>query len=169
MSTFRNAGVAIWLSLCVIAPIQLSAQRTVRYKLIELSLGGPVSHQPTNEDGGRALNNAGVVSSYADTTLPDPFAPACFEDDCLLAHTFRWRNGVMTDLGGLVEGVNSSAASVNDRGWTIGASQTGIIETNGFPQFHATLWIGRRIIDLGVVQGGSESLGVSINNATGKP
>ena len=100
---------------------------TVRYKLIELTLGGPISHEPTNVDGGRALNNASIVSSYADTTLPDPFAPdLCFEEDCLVAHTFRWRNGVMTDLGSLVEGVNSSAASLNDRGWTIGASQTGI-------------------------------------------
>src|SRR5215469_16891582 len=29
----------------------------------------------------------------------------------------------------------------------------------------ATLWIGRRIIDLGVVPGGSDSLGVTVNNA----
>lgn len=166
ISTFRSAGVVIWLSLSLIAPLQLSAQHTVRYKLIELSLGGPVSHEPTSESGGRVLNNAGVVLSYADTTLPDPFAPDfCFEPNCLLAHTFRWRNGVMTDLGGLVDGFNSSAASVNDRGWVIGASQTGILDPNGFPQFHATLWTESRIIDLGVVPGGSDSLGVSINEA----
>ena len=36
---------------------------------------------------------------------------------------------------------------------------------SGFPQFHATLWIERRIIDLGVVPGGSDSLGITINNA----
>ena len=165
---FRNSALAISLLLCLVVPLELSAQQhTVRYKLIELTLGGPISHGPTTADGGRALNNAGVVSSYAETTLPDPFAPDfCFEADCLLAHTFRWRNGVMTDLGSLVDGFTSSAASLNDRGWSIGASQTGIIDPLiGFPQFHATLWIGRRIIDLGVVPGGSESLGISINNA----
>ena len=118
---FRNSALAISLLLCLAVPLELSAQHTVRYKLIELTLGGPISHEPTNEDGGLALNNAGVVSSYADTTLPDPFAPVCFEEDCLVAHTFRWRNGVMTDLGSLVDGVTSSAASLNDRGWTIGA------------------------------------------------
>src|ERR1700720_1477840 len=103
MSTFRNAGVVIWLSLCLIAPIQLSAQRTVRYKLIELTLGGPISYP--SGDGARILNNAGVVSSFADTAFPDPFAPDfCFDPDCLLAHAFRSRNGVMTDLGSLVDG-----------------------------------------------------------------
>lgn len=157
----------ILLVVCVAVPFELCAQHTVRYKLIELTLGGPISHEPTNTDGGRALNNAGVVSSYADTTIPDPFAAElCFEDDCLVAHTFRWHNGVMTDLGSLVEGVNSSAASLNDRGWTIGASETGIIDAvSGNPQFHAALWTEKRIIDLGVVPGGNESLGVTINNA----
>lgn len=163
---FWNPALAISLLLCLAVPRELSAQHTVRYKLVELTLGGPISHEPTNETGGRALNNAGVVSSYADTTLPDPFAPDfCFEQDCLVAHTFRWRNGVMTDLGSLADGFTSSAASLNDRGWTIGASQTGIPDSNGSPQFHATLWTERRIIDLGVVPGGSESLGVTINDA----
>jgi probable HAF family extracellular repeat protein len=162
---FRNPALAISVLLCLGLPLQMSAQQTVRYKLVELTLGGPISHEPTNEVGGRALNNAGVVSSYADTMLPDPFAPFCFEEDCLVAHTFRWRHGGMTDLGSLVDGVNSSAASLNDRGWTIGASETGIIDPNGTPQFHATLWTERRIIDLGVVPGGNDSLGVAINNA----
>lgn len=167
MSTFRNAGVVIWLSLCLIAPIQLSAQRTVRYKLIELSLGGPISYCCANGDGGRVLNNAGVVSSYADTAFPDPFAPdVCFDPDCLLAHAYRWRNGAMTDLGSLGDGFNSLASSLNDRGWSIGFSQTGVIDPlSGFPQIRATLWIGRRIVNLGVVPGGSESAGTTVNNA----
>jgi len=112
------------------------------------------------------LNNAGVVSAFADTTLVDPFAPdMCFNPDCLLAHAYRWRNGVMTDLGSLADGFNSSVSALNDRGWSIGSSQTGILNPVGSPQLHATLWIGRRIIDLGVVPGGSDSLGVTVNNA----
>src|SRR6185437_4140322 len=41
----------------------------------------------------------------------------------------------------------------------------GILDAAGSPQLHATLWIGRRIIDLGVVRGGSNSFAASINNA----
>ena len=149
------------------APLELPAQNTVRYKLIELTLGGPVSYCCANGDGGRVLNNAGVVSSYADTAFPDPFAPdVCFNPDCLLAHAYRWRNGVMTDLGSLADGFNSLAASLNDRGWSIGFSQTGSIDPlSGFPQIRATLWIDQRIINLGVVPGGSASFGTTVNNA----
>jgi probable HAF family extracellular repeat protein len=161
---FRSSALAISLLLCLAVPRELSAQHTVRYKLIELTLGGPISYP--SDDGARILNNAGVVSSFADTTLADPFAPDfCFNPDCQLAHAYRWRNDVMTDLGSLVDGFTSLASSLNDRGWSIGASQTGILNPAGFPQIHATLWIERRIIDLGVVPGGSDSVGTSINNA----
>ena len=112
---FRNSALAISVLLWLAVPLELSAQHTVRYKLIDLTLGGPISYP--SDDGARILNNAGVVSSFADTAFPDPFAPDfCFDADCLLAHGFRWRNGVMTDLGSLVDGFNSFASSLNDRG-----------------------------------------------------
>src|SRR5215469_4784675 len=155
-------------ALMLLLTFQVYAQEhTVRYKLIDLgTLGGPISYGSADGDGGRLLNNEGVVSSYADTTLADPFAPDfCFDADCLLAHAYRWRNGVMTDLGGLADGFNSLAASINDRGWSLGASQTGILNPAGFPQNRATLWIGRQVINLGVVPGGSDSIGISVNNA----
>jgi probable HAF family extracellular repeat protein len=166
--SLRNAAFVILLLVWQTSPIQLPAQQhTVRYKLIDLgTLGGPISYGPANGDGGRLLNNEGVVSSYADTSLPDPFAPdMCFDADCLLAHAYRWRNGVMTDLGGLADGFNSLSASINDRGWSLGASQTGILNPVGSPQDRATLWIGRRIVNLGVVPGGSDSIGISVNNS----
>jgi probable HAF family extracellular repeat protein len=166
--SLRNAAFVILLLVWQTSPIQLPAQQhTVRYKLIDLgTLGGPISYGSANGDGGRLLNNEGVVSSYADTSLPDPFAPdMCFDADCLLAHAYRWRNGVMTDLGGLADGFNSLSASINDRGWSLGASQTGILNPVGSPQDRATLWIGRRIVNLGVVPGGSDSIGISVNNS----
>lgn len=161
---FQNSALAISL-LVLVVPLELFAQHTVRYKLIDLgTLGGPISYGSANGDGARLLNSAGVVSSYADTSGPDPFAPDfCFDADCLLAQAYRWRNGVMTDLGSLADGFNSVSVSVNDQGWSIGASQTGIIDPLfGFPQNRATLWIGRRIINLGVLPGGSESIGSSV-------
>jgi probable HAF family extracellular repeat protein len=163
---FRNSALALWILLWLAVPLELSAQHTVRYKVVELTLGGPISYCCANGDGGRVLNNEGVVSSYADTAFPDPFAPdVCFDPDCLLGHAYRWRHGVMTDLGSLGDGFNSLASSLNDRGWTIGFSQTGITDPSGFPQIRATLWIGRRIINLGVLPGGSASLGTTVNNA----
>src|SRR5215469_1385561 len=133
---FRNSALAISLLLCLAVPRELSAQHTTRYKLIELTLGGPIGYSSfTNTPGGRLLNNAGVVSAFADTTLVDPFAPdMCFNPDCLLAHAYRWRNGVMTDLGSLADGFNSSVSALNDRGWSIGSSQTGILNPVGSPQ-----------------------------------
>jgi probable HAF family extracellular repeat protein len=163
-----RSALAVLLLPSFTTPLQLSAQQqTPRYKLVALgTLGGPISYGSANGDGGRLLNNEGVLSSYADTSLADPFAPdMCFDADCLLAHAYRWRNGVMKDLGSLADGFNSLAASINDRGWSLGASQSGILNPAGFPQNRATLWIGRRIVNLGVVHGGSDSIGISVNNA----
>ena len=141
-------------------------ERRPRYKLVDLgTLGGPISYGSANGDGGRLLNNDGVVSSYADTSVPDPFAPDfCFDADCLVAHAYRWRNGRMRDLGALAEGYSSLAAGINDRGWSIGASQTGLLDPYPFPQNRAVAWIGRRMINLGTIEGGSNSIGISINN-----
>ncbi len=153
-------------------PLSLNAgqhsHKHPRYKVVDLgTLGGPFSYGSANGDGGRLLNDRGVVSSYADTQDPDPFAPDfCFDADCLVAHAYRWRRGVMSDLGTLADGYSSLAAAINDRGWSLGASQTGIIDPLfGFPQSRAVLWTRLRMIDLGTVSGGSESIGISVNNA----
>jgi probable HAF family extracellular repeat protein len=140
-----------------------------RYKLVDIgTLGGPISYGSADGNGGRLLNNAGVVSSYADTTVPDPNAPDfCFDPDCLVAHAYRWRNGVMSDLGALVDTHSSAAKSINDRGWSLGQSQTGLVDpVSGLsPQVRAVLWTGRRMMNLGTVPGGSNSIGISLNNA----
>jgi hypothetical protein len=149
----KTLTIMLMLLLGLSLPVSLNAQQAEsnhkhpRYKLIDLGLGGPISYGSANGDGGRLLNNAGVVSSYADTSAVDPFAPDfCFDPDCLLAHAYRWRNGIMHDLGALADGYNSLVASVNDRGWGLGASQTGLLDpVSGFPQNRAALWIGRRI------------------------
>jgi uncharacterized membrane protein len=61
------------------------------------------------------------VTSFADTTVPDPFAPDfCFDPDCLIAHGFRWKHGVKTDLGALDNDFSSVAGSLNERGWIVG-------------------------------------------------
>jgi probable HAF family extracellular repeat protein len=167
---------ALVLLVAVWGPIRLAAQtepadaaqKHSRYKLVDLgTLGGPIAYgtpppdMDQDQTGFRLLNQAGVVSSYADTALPDPNAPdLCFVSDCLLAHAFRWKNGVMTDLGALDNRVNSGAVSINAQGWSTGQSQLDI----DFPVPHAVLWKHRSVIDLGTLEGGVGSLGVYLND-----
>jgi probable HAF family extracellular repeat protein len=169
----------IGMTLCaaLAMPVWLTAQEQTEehskkehrhYKLIDLgTLGGPHSYGSVNGDGFQLLNNSGVVASYADTALPDPNEPnSCFASDCFRAHGFRWKDGVMTDLGVLAaRNYSSAAGSINARGWAAGQSQTGLFDPilHG-PGVHAVLWKKGQIIDLGSL-GGNASLGIYVNDA----
>ena len=153
--------------LTLALPVQLAAQHT-RYKLIDIgTLGGPVSYIAGNETGHRQLNNRGIVAGTADISTPDPNAgnpDLCLNPDCFfLSHAFLWQNGVLTDLGTLPGGNDSSANVINARGWIAGGSTTGEIDPlTGGPVFHAVLW-KNEIIDLGTL-GGNESGSNYVNN-----
>jgi probable HAF family extracellular repeat protein len=160
-----RACAVILFSLGVQA--QLAAQHT-RYKLIDLgTLGGPHSYGSPNGPGSRLLNSAGVVAFSADTTAQDPLAAIfCFVPDCLVAHASRWSHGVMTDLGAVDDRYGSASVSINDRGWSIGQSETGAIDPAfNFPLFHTVLWKGMTMVDIGTLPGGNTSIPFSINNA----
>jgi probable HAF family extracellular repeat protein len=158
---------AMTLFAALAIPASLTAQDHSRYKLIDLgTLGGLHSYGSVNGDGFQLLNNSGVVASFADTALPDPNGPNfCFVPDCLLAHAFRWKEGVMTDIGALPGNNSSAAGSINARGWITGQSRTGSFDPilNG-PGGHAVLWKHGDITDLGSLGGGA-SLGIYVNNA----
>ena len=160
--------VSIFLALPAFAAAQDHASKHNRYRLVDLgTFGGPLSYGSADETGGRILNDAGVVSSYADTTQPDPYAPdLCSVPDCLVAHAYRWRGGVLEDLESLAPEASSAVAHINDLGWGVGLSGTGNIDpVFAFPQAEAVMWTGRRMIPLGFLPGGRASVGVSINNA----
>ena len=144
-------------------------QKHTHYKLIDLgTLGGPISYGFANGTGLRQLNDSGVVVSLADTPFPDPTQPlfGCYEPDCHQVHGFLWKNGVMSDLGTLPGNNNSVAGSINSRGWATGQSQTSTIDpVVGIPEFRAVLWKEGRILDLGTLGSGTESLGVYVNDA----
>lgn len=151
-------------------PVRLAAQerqdnrQQPRYKLIDLgTFGGPTSYSSASGSGNQVLNNAGVLTGFADTATPDPYAPNCFNPDCFVSHTFRWQDGVLTDLGAL-PGTNGSAASgINARGWIAGTSENGVIDPLiGIPEDRAVLWQYGQIINLGTL-GGNESVGVAVN------
>src|SRR5947207_7165753 len=71
---------------------------------------------------------------------------------------------LLTDLGTLPGGNDSSANVINARGRIAGGSTTGEIDPlTGGPVFHAVLWKDGEIIDLGTL-GGNKSSGYYINN-----
>jgi probable HAF family extracellular repeat protein len=164
--------LVVALLLASTSPLWTAAQdhshEHSRYKLIDLgTLGGPISYGSASGPGARLLNDRGEVSSFSDTALPDPFAPdGCFDTDCLLAHTFLWKNGKLIDLGGIDDAFNSLGDSINDYGWVTGFAQTGLTDPSlPFPLAHAVLWKDRKAFDLGTLPDGSVSLGISVNNA----
>ncbi len=170
----------MWMTVaCLIAalamPVGTAAQDNAsqdnrhqhnRYKLIDMgTFGGPASYIGVNGYGIPILNNPGVLTGWADTTTPDPYAPNCYDPDCYVAHAFQWNNGVKTDLGALPGGYNSAGGSINERGWIAGQSWNGSIDPlTNLPEGRAVLWTSHGITDLGTL-GGYESLGIYVNNS----
>jgi probable HAF family extracellular repeat protein len=137
------------------------------YKLVDLgTLGGPDS----NIFGLTGpLNNRGMVSSCATTSVPDPNYPNInpyfsAPGDSYIQHTFLWQHGVLSDLGTLPGGTSSCEQWISDTGLIVGGSTNGLIDPQlGLPEVHATLWLGRRPFDLGTL-GGNESIAFAVNN-----
>jgi probable HAF family extracellular repeat protein len=137
------------------------------FRLIDIgTLGGPISYGSVNGEGFQLLNNSGVVASFADTPLPDPnSAYLCYDPDCYQGHAFRWQDGAMTDIGALPGSNNSAAGSINSHGWVTGQSQSSVIDPDlGIPEFRAVLWKKDQITDLGTLPGGTEALGIYVND-----
>jgi probable HAF family extracellular repeat protein len=170
MKSRRLRFTATILLTVLAIPFRLAAQEQQqqehsRYKFIDLgTLGGPTNYLSVGGPRLPILNVAGIVSSSADTSIPDPNAPNCFNPGCFLTHAYRWQDDVLTDLSAL-PGVNSSAAgAINARGWSVGESQNSEIDPiTGFPEIRAVLWKEGQIVDLGTL-GGNESLATDVNN-----
>jgi len=168
----RIIALALFAALAISGRLAAQDKREDRnpdhhYKLVDLgTLGGPIGYGSVNGNGFQLLNNSGVVASFADTPLPDPnSAYLCYDPDCYQGHAFRWKDGVITDIGTLPGNNNSAAGSINSHGWVIGQSQSSTIDPNlGIPEFRAVLWRGNQITDLGTLPGGTEALGIYVND-----
>jgi probable HAF family extracellular repeat protein len=164
--------VAACLLAAMTITIQMSAQNNApnnnhqpSYKLIDLgTFGGGWSFVPSGPPLLRILNNQGAVIGFADTSTPNPYAPICLTPDCLVAHAFKWENGVKTDLGAL-PGVNESAVlAINELGLTVGVSENGSIDpTTGYPTYNAVVWNRETPVDLGTF-GGTDSMTYAVND-----
>ena len=134
-----------------------------QYKLIDLgTFGGTNSYVPNFSLV--SISSQGGVIVEADTTIPDPYYPNCWQTDCLVNHPGIWQDGVLTDVG-VLPGVNSAGANwINALGVSVGASQNGLIDPlTTFPEIRAVVWKHGQIIDLGTL-GGNDSSAQAINN-----
>jgi len=159
---FRTLTCVIILAVLTI-PTQLIAQQ-IRYKLIDIpTLGGPAAIGQVDGQGiSQFINNPGVVVGGSDIDVPDPF---CLNPGCFTPHAFRWKDGVLTDLGSLDGASFSHATSVNARGWITGGSfMSDFDPLKKQPVEHAVLWKDGKINDLGTLGTGLESAALYVNN-----
>jgi probable HAF family extracellular repeat protein len=137
-----------------------------RYTFVDLgTLGGPVTYGTDDQIHVHLLNDSGVVSASSDTSIPDPNGPDfCWNLDCFLSHAFRWKDGVMTDLGALPGTNVSEGGGINSHGWSVGLSENGLIDPLlGARELRAILWKDGQILDLGTL-GGNQSIAGNLNN-----
>jgi probable HAF family extracellular repeat protein len=147
------------------------SRKHVQYDLVILgTFGGPTSIVVT--DTGGTISEDGTVTGCADTSIPDPnypnFNPSVGQDR-YIQHEFRYRDGIMTDLGAL-PGANSSCAegsanvAISGDGLVIAPSGDGAIDPlTGWPEARAVLWKGHEMIDLRTL-GGHETIPIAVND-----
>jgi uncharacterized membrane protein len=135
-----------------------------RYRLVDLgTFGGPGSGFFESQ---RLFTRSGILVGSADTNISDPYAPNCFNPDCLIEHGFEWRNGIMTDLGALLGVNNSAAQSLNDHGLIVGNSENGLIDPLlNIPATDAVAWSNGEIFNLGTL-GGYQGGALAVNESS---
>jgi probable HAF family extracellular repeat protein len=174
MTRILTLITAMTLFAALTLPVRLAAQGHIRYKVIDVgTLGGPNSSPPASFFAGgvgiatESLSSAGTFAGQAETSTPDPFAPNCFNPDCLVSHAIQWRHGVFTDLGALhsSESLSSAIRWISVNGLIAGFSQNGEIDplNPGLLEIRAALWKHGKVTDLGTLEGGTESEAFAVN------
>ena len=168
--TVVSVGLLALLTLCARARSQEApvASDYTHYRLVFLpgTFGGADNHFLVG--GTHILNNEGSFVGWSDTPLPDPFPNNCWDaGECIVAGAFEFRNGRMTDLGGLAPGFSSDTNWISPSGLISGEAQTGQAadESIGGWTMHGILWARGNMIDLGTLDGGPISLTTGVNDA----
>jgi probable HAF family extracellular repeat protein len=162
--------IALILFAALALPLQVAAHDTAKkhhqyhhYQIIDPgTLGGSTSYNESNPIE-NLINAHGAAAFAADTSIPDPLAPNCFNPDCLVSYAVVWHRGVLTSLGALNPGYSSFATAINARGEVAGLSENGQIDPlTASPENVAALW-KNGIINLGTL-GGNQSVANAIND-----
>jgi probable HAF family extracellular repeat protein len=179
--TRLTSMIAVVLFAALTARVGLAIPRNharpahLRYKLLDLgTFGGPTSwfcNDLNNAGGACAIQNSlGTIVSGADTSDSNPNyqnQSPFLQPDPYTQHAFQWQGDGLQDLGTLPGGYNSSAYAVSANGLIAGGSENGAFDPlTGWPEMHAVIWKNNshRIIDLGTVDGGYESLAFGVNS-----
>jgi hypothetical protein len=138
------------------------------YTLIDPgTFGGPSSYL---DQPGVPLTSNGTLIGQGDTSTADSDFPNCAPpggcEDPFIQHALAWRDGRVIDLGALPGQNNSAIFDLNGEGVGAGFSENGRVDPlTGTPAGVATLFKDGRVIDLGTLPGGYESLGAFIDNS----
>lgn len=167
----QTRSVLLAALIALLLPWQPAAAASAthhHYKLVVVEPpGGPNSYvQGPNL---QVLNNRGAFAAFANTAAPNPNAncviPSYF-NDCFVEHPVIWQDGLLIDLGVLPGGANAQTAWITANGLVAGWSENGVTDPQtGLPEAVAVLWDkDGKIIDLGTVPGGTESLTTGANS-----
>jgi len=174
----KNLGTnmtALTLLAALAIPIQLAAQdkrdhaaELHHYQLADMGTFGGPNVSLAVEPIAQIVNHQGTAVGEADTTTPNPYYPngnPFVGGDAYVGHAFSWQQGVLSDLGTLPGGLNSGADWINHAGVVVGISENGEIDPLlGFPEGIAVLWKDGKIISLGTLDGGYESVANAVND-----
>jgi len=166
---------ALMLLAALAAPVGLIAQNSQHhghevhhYKLADIGTFGGPNVSLSVEPIAQILSNGGAAVGEAETSIPNPYYPngnPFVGGGAYVGNSFSWQHGVLTDLGALPGGLNSGAVWINDAGLIAGISENGEIDPLlGFPKGIAVLWKEGKIISLGTLEGGYESIANAVNN-----
>jgi probable HAF family extracellular repeat protein len=167
---------AIALLAVIAAPARMTAQngevqpgKHHHYQLVQIpTLGGPGTYFVDAANNIAVLNNRGSVSGgSADTLIPDPFSPAYWWSNGNVTKAYLWQNGSLTQLGSLLDNVNSLSTWISSNDLVAGISENGQIDPSvpDLPEMSAVLWRDGKITSLGTLPGGGyQSAAVSVNN-----
>ena len=135
------------------------------------TLGGP-------QGAAGPINNSGQFTGWADLTTPAP--PSIFNTESFFCNppaqgepavacrAFLSDHGEKIDLGTL-GGLNSAAENkgLNQRGHVAGVAETASVDPTspiGAPIFHAFLWRSGKMLDLGILGAGPDSVANAVND-----
>jgi probable HAF family extracellular repeat protein len=176
MNSKRLATItAVILFAAVTVSLRLMAQdgehhgnQLHHYRLAGIGTFGGPNVSLAVEPIAQILNNRGVAVGEAETPAPNPYYPngnPFVGGGANVGHSFSWRHGVLTDLGALPGGLNSGAVWINNAGVVAGISENGEIDPLlGFPEGIAVVWKNGKIISLGTLDGGYESVANAVND-----
>lgn len=160
---------AMFVCALGVSPIVLSQQTAPLhypfYKVIDTgSFGGPNSHIHL---GAHVLSNVGVLTVSADLNENDPYSPdGCFNGDCKTTHVAKWNRGELEDLGVIGAGPNSESNWISENGYIAGDAQNGLTDPLvGFWELRGVVWKHDKLIEVGTLDGGYNSLAWAVNNA----